>query len=138
MNESSVSNPQKPVSIELWLKSWKIAYNFNQPYLIRDLNLSHDSNSFGLMFNFLKFQYFQLCLAHSFWKSKKIVSIKHFQGINHQINVLMHHLEFKMPIFKNVFIDPFIWQVHDVQRVVQFSAVQSANFILLFLGLFPL
>ena len=37
MNLSRVSNPQKPVSIEHRLKSWKILYNFqeNQPYLSR-------------------------------------------------------------------------------------------------------
>ena len=38
---------KKLVSIERWLKSRKIEYNFkkNQPYLSRGLNLSHDSNS---------------------------------------------------------------------------------------------
>ena len=48
MNLSRVSNPpKKPVLIERRLKSWNIEYNFkwNQPYLIRVLNLSRGSNS---------------------------------------------------------------------------------------------
>ena len=51
-----LKSPQKPVSIERRLKSWKIEkkFNGNKPYLSPGLNLSPSSNSLNSVSEFLE------------------------------------------------------------------------------------